>query len=533
MRQFSSYGPIDKELHYYVPRQELVDRAFDQLLGANPDKGGHYITVWAPRQRGKTWIMQQVLAGLRDNPQYNQRFAVVKLNLEHLKLETDVNRIVHVMAEELMDDLGQRQIEVNTLADFYKVFTKGVLDRPLVLILDEFDALSERAISSIAGVFRNIYIRRQDEGDKPSAEKSYLLHGVALVGVRSVLGIENVTGSPFNVQRSLYIPNLTFDEVQSLFKQYKQESGQIVEQAVIEQVFYETQGQPGLTSWLGELLTESYNKHNPVITMRDFEIAYAAAVDALPNANILNIISKARQEPYKQLVLEMFQTDEKIPFRYDDQRINFLYLNGVLDQEVVQETQRYLKFPCPFVQKRLFNYFAHDIFQEMGQLYKPFENLQTIITDEGLNIKNLMRRYERYLQENRDWLFKEAPRKTNLRLYEAVYHFNLYMYLAHFLQRRNGQVYPEFPTGNGKIDLIIKYADQIYGLELKSYVDAYEYHNALKQAAGYGQQLQLSRISLIFFVEAIDEDNRTRYEAVYLDKERGVTVEPVFVATGS
>jgi predicted AAA+ superfamily ATPase len=31
-----------------------------QLLGDDPNKGGHYITIWAPRQTGKTWIMQEV-----------------------------------------------------------------------------------------------------------------------------------------------------------------------------------------------------------------------------------------------------------------------------------------------------------------------------------------------------------------------------------------------------------------------------------------------------------------------------------------
>jgi hypothetical protein len=60
MRTFSSYGPVDPELHYYVPRQELVNFAYQQLLGKNPDKGGHYITVWASRQTGKTWIMREV-----------------------------------------------------------------------------------------------------------------------------------------------------------------------------------------------------------------------------------------------------------------------------------------------------------------------------------------------------------------------------------------------------------------------------------------------------------------------------------------
>lgn len=49
MRRFSSYGPVDKEVHYYAPRAELIEFAYKQLMGDNPQKGGHYITVWAPR----------------------------------------------------------------------------------------------------------------------------------------------------------------------------------------------------------------------------------------------------------------------------------------------------------------------------------------------------------------------------------------------------------------------------------------------------------------------------------------------------
>ena len=50
MRKFSSYGPIDIDLHYYVQRQALIDTTVAHLLGEDPQKGGHYITVWAPRQ---------------------------------------------------------------------------------------------------------------------------------------------------------------------------------------------------------------------------------------------------------------------------------------------------------------------------------------------------------------------------------------------------------------------------------------------------------------------------------------------------
>ncbi|MFN8494374.1 MAG: AAA-like domain-containing protein [Caldilineaceae bacterium] len=532
MRKFSSYGPIDTDLHYYVPRQTLIEQALAHVVGEDPNKGGHYITVWAPRQRGKTWIMQQVLHRLRTDPQY-AAFDVLKLNLEHLKLERDINHVIQAIAEEIVEKLALHDVQVNRLQEFYHVFKQGVLKRPLILILDEFDALTPEAIGGMVGVFRNIYNNRRDQLEKNTAEKDYLLHGVALIGVRSVLGVENRSGSPFNVQRSLHIPNLTFAEVESMYRWYEQESGQSIEPVVIEQVYAELRGQPGLTSWFGELLTETYNKQGPTITARDFEIAYAAASNFLPNANILNIISKAKEEPYRAFVLEMFQTHEKIEFKYDDPIINFLYMNGVIDEEVIDETNYYVRFPCPFVQKRLFNHFAHELFRQVGQLHKPFDNLADTITETQLSLKNLLRRYQTYLQQNRSWLFKDAPRKANLRLYEAVYHFNLYMFLAKFLENKGGQVFPEFPTGNGQIDLLVRYASQVYGLELKSFTDLFGYQQALKQAARYAYQLHLSEITLVLFVEEIDEPNRTQYEAPYQDKQHGVTVHPVFVATGA
>jgi len=519
MRKFSSYGPVDTKLHYYVPREALIEQAYTQLVGssANLNKGGHYITVWAPRQRGKSWVMEQTLQRLRDD----SRFDTVMLNLEDLKDETDVNQIVRFIAAEIIKELGLSEVRIKTplaardgllggmlnwlsylpfraypelssffavanVAQFHRLFSKEILNKPLILILDEFDALSEEAISALASVFRKIYLTRQYH-----KEKKYLLHAVALIGVEAVLGIENKRGSPFNVQRGLHIPNLTFAEVEEMYQWYERESGQKCEPAVIERVYYETQGQPGFVSWLGELLTETYNEHNPVITSRDFEIAYAAAVDALPNANIQNIISKASQAPYQNLVLKMFQTDKKRAFRYDNQHINFLYMNGVVDQELVNKVERYLKFPCPFVQKRLFNYFSDALFPDTGELHPPFEDLSDIISDNHLNVKKLMALYERYLRQNREWLLRDVPRRTtdpsyvrtSLRIFEAVYHFNLYMYLSSFLylssevgQPRGRQVIPEFPTGNGqtcpdvgRISLIIRYAGEKYGLEVKSY----------------------------------------------------------------
>ena len=171
MRRFSSYGLIDTDLHYYAPRTELIDHAVSQLLGERPEKGGHYITVWAPRQTGKSGTLKEALFRLRED----KRFDVLKINLEVLKTEEDIGEIFDYIEEKMVWKLDKEYTGAVSQKQFENLFKKGNLDKPLILILDEFDALSEDAISAIVGAFRNIYMVRQEQSDKPTEEKDYLL----------------------------------------------------------------------------------------------------------------------------------------------------------------------------------------------------------------------------------------------------------------------------------------------------------------------------------------------------------------------
>jgi len=319
---------------------------------------------------------------------------------------------------------------------------------------------------------------------------------------------------------------LTYEEVDSMFHWYEQESGQTVEQDVIDRLFHVLQGQPGLTGWFGELLTETYNKYNPTIAMKDFEYMYRKAVNVLPNANILNIVSKAKQESHRELILDLFQTDKKMPFKYDQPSITYLYLNGVIDED----GHEHVKFPCQFIQERLFGYFSGMLYESIDRLYDPFMDLSPYITETTLNIKGILQLYEQYVHKNDDWLFRDAPRrKTDFRIMEATYHFNLFMYLSKFIRQWHGQVIPEFPTGNGKVDLIIQHGGKIHAIEVKSFSDAYELKKGIGQAAEYGKQLGLTKIVLATFVENIPSDFRQKHEVIETDEETGVTVEVVFV----
>ncbi len=508
MRRFSSYGPIDESEHYYAPKKTLIEKAYNQLMGDNPQKSGHYITVWAPRQTGKTWVMQHVLFRLRKDP----RFHVLKLNLEILKNEKNLSAILAVIAEEIGQGLNKTFKGIDNQKKFQEIFKKDVLDKPLILILDEFDALMEKGINTVVSTFRNIYIHRLDERDKPANEKTYLLHAVALIGVRSVLGIENQKGSPFNVQRSLHIPDLTHEEVKEMFHWYEKESRQTIEPEIIDRLFYETNGQPGLTCWFGELLTETYNTDKSAsITMKQFKYAYKNASDVLPNNNILNLISKVKNSPYRETVLDLFKTDRKIEFRFDDEDLNFLYMNGVIDiageENDKGELENYCRFSSPFVQTRLFNYFSRGLFHDLGLLVHPLDAMEDAVTEDSLNIPNIIKRYKAYLKKNREMLFKEAPRrKIDLKIYEAVYHFNIYRYLYDLLKKRGVDVIPEFPTGNGKIDLILKYKGRIYALELKSFRDMYDFRKGIEQVEAYGRKLGLKEIVYLVFVELMEEE---------------------------
>ncbi|MCX6583352.1 MAG: AAA-like domain-containing protein [Candidatus Aminicenantes bacterium] len=524
MRKFSSYGPIVNTSEYYAPREELIEKAYINLVGENPAEGGHYFTVWAPRQTGKTWLMQQTLHRLKKDP----RFHTLKINLEILKRKKKVGDIIKIIAGEIGEGLGKTFKSIDEENKFQGIFKKEVLDKPLILILDEFDAIAEEGINTIVSAFRNIYIRRRDEMDKTTEQKTYLLHGVALIGVRSVLGIENQKGSPFNVQRSVRVANLTFEEVEGMFKWYEKESGQAVEKQVIDALYDEMRGQPGLTCWFGELLTETYNPDpKKPISMFNFNEAYSAATHILPNNNIMNLISKVNKPPYDEIVIEFFKTGEKIEFNFDKPDVNYLYMNGVIDLEKADDGKYYLRFSCPFVQKRIFNYFSDRFFNYLGPLIHPFDAMEDAVDKENLYIPNIIKRYQAYLTKNQGVFFKDVPRrKDDLRIYEAIYHFNIFRYLYDLLKSREVEVVPHFPTGNGKIDLILEYKGKIYALELKSFKDMYAHEKGIEQAAEYGRQMGLQEVACIVFVEVTPAEAK-QLEKVVDKNGVKVTVLPV------
>ena len=288
MRKFHSYGPVNAHSHFFAPRTVLVDQCLNSLIGSDSDnEGGHYFTIWAPRQTGKTWLTQEVKK--RIELIYSDRFTVGMMSMQGVIMEDkdQVDVFFNYIPNLFRRTFGVNVPEPDSWKSLSEYFSSGTVlfDKPVILFIDEFDKLPPRIIDNLVNLFRDMYLDRHN----------FCIYGLALIGVSAVLGLDSERGSPFNIQRSLHVPNFTLDEVTDLFDQYQLESGQIVEPEVSQSVYESTNGQPGLVGWFGELLTEKYNPgKNAPIDASTWNTVLRKALFVEWNNTVLNLVKKVR-----------------------------------------------------------------------------------------------------------------------------------------------------------------------------------------------------------------------------------------------
>ena len=501
MRRFHSYGPVDKDIHFAVPRTDLVTDCLNHIIGV-PGKGGHYFTIYAPRQTGKTWLMREVKQRIEQD--YPGRFIIGTMSMQGVTMtESDDDSAFFSYIPMLMRRTFKMAIsKPDSWMELASYFFKdlSLFSKPVILFIDEFDKLHPLIIDRLANLFRDMYLEQEN----------YLIHGLALIGVKAVLGVDSLKGSPFNIQRTLHVPNLTLDEVRNLFDQYQKESGQLVDTDVLENLYRSTRGQPGLVGWFGELLTEKFNpgQHKP-IDSDTWEMVYRRALYTEWNNTVLNLIIKAKGE-YRNQVMAMFVKSD-IAFTLRAEWCNYLYLNGIIDwaqtdtNGIVRETCR---FSSPYIQQCLYDALTSELVGDSLPILalEILDDLSDVF-EGNLNLPALLSRYKAYLVRMKAKglnPFKDQPRRIDLHYTEAVGHFHLYSWLKEAVGGRC-VVSQEFPTGNGKVDIHLNCNGKRGIIEVKSFINLSETRRALSQAAAYSAGLRLNSVTLALFVPVEDE----------------------------
>ena len=260
MRTFNTEGPVRAERHYHIPPLTRID--LDDVLGLIRDE--KYFVLHAPRQTGKT----SALLALRDLLNSGQAgdFRCVYANVEagQAMRENIAEGIRTVLAElafrasvtlhdETLEDLWPALLErVGPGQALRQALARWSMadPRPLVLLIDEIDALIGDTLLSVLRQLRTGYDQR------PTA----FPHSIVLCGVRDVRDYRIhstaedrmvLGGSAFNIKSaSLRLGDFSAYEMRSLTAQHTAETGQAFTPEALDLIRTRSAGQPWLVNAL-------------------------------------------------------------------------------------------------------------------------------------------------------------------------------------------------------------------------------------------------------------------------------------------
>ena len=260
-RFFNTAGPQIPEDNYTIDPLTRFD--LEDVLTLIRQK--RYFVMHAPRQTGKTSCM----LALRDYLNAKGDYIAVYANVEGgqaARNERDavVRATCDTLAEEfryiLRSDLplqlrnDARMTEPDSMLSTYLRRLAESLPKPIVLVIDEIDALVG---DSLVAILRQI---RSGYAERPKAfPQSIILCGVRDVrDYRIVLSNQDIVtgGSAFNIKaESLRLGNFTKEEIHELYMQHTQETGQVFDEACFPMIWEATEGQPWLVNALGREVT--------------------------------------------------------------------------------------------------------------------------------------------------------------------------------------------------------------------------------------------------------------------------------------
>ena len=259
MRFFNTAGPVNCKKHYCLQALSRFDLTGILSL-INQEK---YFVLHAPRQTGKTTCLLALMDHLNATGMYRcLYFNVESAQAAREDVRQGMRAILNELASRslyfLKDDFPESQWEqILEKSGEYGAFNKLLSlwaensPLPLILLIDEIDSLVGDTLISVLRQLRAGYDMRPK-----SFPQSVMLCGVRDVRdyrIHSSKDKALITGgSAFNIKaKSLRLGNFSGEEIETLYRQHTEETGQIFVDGAINLVWAMTCGQPWLVNALG------------------------------------------------------------------------------------------------------------------------------------------------------------------------------------------------------------------------------------------------------------------------------------------
>ena len=508
MREFNTAGPIVAADHYHIP--PLRRAGADTLLRLV--EAQKYFIVYAPRQTGKTTTLRALCDTLND-----RGYRAVHANIQPARdagdeVDLAIRSVFDVLALREDTTLGEDTFEriVEALEPGFrpntavlKAFTRWARadPRPLVVVLDEVDALSRPALLLLLDQLRAGYENRPKR----------FPHSIVVCGLRNVRDYFTPQASPFNiVAKSLRLGDFSETEVRDLLGQHTEATGQRFTEEAVAEVWRSTNGQP----WLVNALAYGACFEDPEGRDRSRAITpgmIGAARERLileGPAHFGQIAQRLDEERVRRVLDPILAGVEGRPdFTGDDAR----YVN---DLGLV--TAPPVRIANPIYGEVIPRLLAHRV-----EVTMPHDSARFVRGDGGLEVPALLRAFQQFFRENAEWWLRDS----RFREYGAQ------VLLQAFLQRvvnAGGHITREHGLGRGRTDLLISWRKgnepQVFVIECKvrrqrDGLDEVIRRGAL-QTAGYADRSGAAEGHLLVF----DRDEHKSWEEKVFHRE--VRVRP-------
>jgi hypothetical protein len=288
-----------------------------------------YFVIHAARQSGKTTYLKDLAQRLNASGGYYALYCSLEIAQGINDPEKGIPEIVRKIQNALRVSViphGTEFANGANYANFSDVLNTELslfcrtLNKPLVVLFDEADCLSERTLITFLRQLRDGYVNRPEIP---------FVHSLALVGMRNIRDFkarvrpDSATlgsASPFNiVTESLTLKNFTIDEIRALYKQHTDETGQVFEEGAVELILEQTQGQPWLVNAIAREVVEKQlgGNYTRAVTAEMAEKATQTII-LRRDTHIDSLLERLKEERVRKVIEPIIMGEDYIDQLSDD-----------------------------------------------------------------------------------------------------------------------------------------------------------------------------------------------------------------------
>ena len=450
VRTFNTAGPVRAHRHYQIAPLSRID--LEDVLALIRDE--KYFVLHAPRQTGKT----SALLALRDllNGDEGGDYRCVYVNVENGQAMREnvaeaMRTVLAELAYQASVTLGDETLEELWPALLERVGPAQALrqalarwcmadPRPLLLLIDEIDALIGDTLLSVLRQLRTGYV------DRPRR----FPHSIVLCGLRDVRdyrihsSAENclvLGGSAFNIKsESLRLGDFCEQEIRTLTAQHTEQTGQVFTEDALQMIWERTAGQPWLVN---ALCYDVCFRHKPGRD-RTRPVTAGAIVAAQErlilrrDTHIDDLANKLREERVRRVVQPILTGARQQEWSTED--IAYVHDLGL----VARDADGPLRIANPIyaeVVPRHLNYAV--------QAGLPQQMAWYVDAHGGLDVEGLIAAFQAFFREHSEhWVQR----------FEQYHEAGPQLLLQAHLQRvvnGGGRIEREYALGRGRTDLLI------------------------------------------------------------------------------